>query len=637
MVGRGTVGRRLESEGAEVKVEASGERRDRNEQILLNVVGQEVRDRTDQSLYHTVLLTLGKRDASLTANLPRQGTLRLPDGSQQSVSAETSICDLFDRPTISRRLLIMGPAGIGKTTALMELAAELLQRAIHDPEQPLPVLFHLSSWPVEQHSFEDWLRVESQLKYGVSKRLSHQWLEASLLLPLLDGLDELLPDHQSTVVQQLNIWLEDDSRPLVVCCQCEQDNPAAVSLAVNGTLALAPLSPDQLEQYLTSLRLDRLWMRWQQWPEWLDLMQVPLWLNLGILTRETLDFTDWASSNNAQTWQNALLDAFITQQLNHPLASHTGAGRSHPTAQQTRRWLGWLAKHINVQSEYEFWIENMQPTLLGNRQQMIQYSILGGLIFGLIGGLIFGLFVNPGSGLFVTSVIVSLFILRRGNDAIDTIDTRPTRTSLMKFIFVRQVNYLLFFPFLIALIIISSAQGSVSIIFVICALFLGILITLVIRLMIALPSWLMGGLVFRVNRFFEADISIRTKPNQGFHEMLRYMLRSSAMFVPVLLLIKITPLFWPGNLAGLMPLEVTSLMQAFGIVSAIALWATLFDTALACAQHMALRLVLFQAKVMPWNYARFLNHCCDLNLLQRVGGRYRFTHRLVQERFASMP
>ncbi len=56
-----------------------------------------------------------------------------------------------------------------------------------------------------------------------------------------------------------------------------------------------------------------------------------------------------------------------------------------------------------------------------------------------------------------------------------------------------------------------------------------------------------------------------------------------------------------------------------------------------CGQHLALRCVLYWSGNGPWNYAHFLNHCTDRLLLQRVGGRYRFIHRLVQEHFAAMP
>ena len=57
----------------------------------------------------------------------------------------------------------------------------------------------------------------------------------------------------------------------------------------------------------------------------------------------------------------------------------------------------------------------------------------------------------------------------------------------------------------------------------------------------------------------------------------------------------------------------------------------------ACIQHFTLRLILYHNGYIPWNYARFLDYCTDRLLLQRVGGRYRFIHRLIQEHFAAMP
>jgi hypothetical protein len=39
---------------------------------------------------------------------------------------------------------------------------------------------------------------------------------------------------------------------------------------------------------------------------------------------------------------------------------------------------------------------------------------------------------------------------------------------------------------------------------------------------------------------------------------------------------------------------------------------------------------------MPWNITRFLDYCTERLILQRVGNRYRFIHRLVQEHFANL-
>jgi DNA polymerase III delta prime subunit len=616
-----------------IDIESPSGQRDLNEQILLDVVGQEVSARFTQSLHHTVLLTLGKGNPSCSEPLPRQGQLHLADGSHYSLPVEAAIGALFDHPTLQGRLLVAGPTGVGKTTLLLELAVELIQRANRDPEHPLPVLFHLSSWPADQQTFEDWLRTELQVKYGLSLTLSNQWLEAKILLPLLDGLDELAPHRREAAVQQLNTWLEDNPIPVVICCHRENDVPSSVSLALNGTLELEPLTTEQIEPYLTSLHLKDLWERLQQHPQELELVRIPLWLNLVILTRGTLDFTAWERLNTSQERQNYLLDVFIAQQLHQPLASQDDGDRPQPTARQTRHWLGWLAQHIHAQSEHEFLIENLQPTLLSNRRQIMQYSILGGLIFGLMGGLVFGLLVGPGSGLFVASVIATLFVVRRGDDAITIIDTKPTTVSLMQFIFVRQLNQLLLFFVIAVAVVTFYAEGIGSFIFLLAVV---LLVGLLVRLIIAIPSLLIGSFVFRVNRFLEGDIAVRTEPNQSIRATLLYVLRSAAMFIPLLIAIKITPLFWSGKLAGPFPLEATALLNLLGVIAAIALWATIFDSALACSQHLALRMVLFGANAMPWNYARFLNSGCNLHLLQRVGGRYQFIHPLVQKRLTEM-
>lgn len=57
----------------------------------------------------------------------------------------------------------------------------------------------------------------------------------------------------------------------------------------------------------------------------------------------------------------------------------------------------------------------------------------------------------------------------------------------------------------------------------------------------------------------------------------------------------------------------------------------------ACAMHYALRARLAWARVAPFRLRRFLDESTDRLLLRRSGGAYRFTHRLMQEHFASMP
>ena len=57
----------------------------------------------------------------------------------------------------------------------------------------------------------------------------------------------------------------------------------------------------------------------------------------------------------------------------------------------------------------------------------------------------------------------------------------------------------------------------------------------------------------------------------------------------------------------------------------------------ACIQHFYLRYDIFQNGFGPWDYAHFLYYCSKIGLIQRVGGRYRFIHKLIQGHFAAMP
>ena len=70
---------------------------------------------------------------------------------------------------------------------------------------------------------------------------------------------------------------------------------------------------------------------------------------------------------------------------------------------------------------------------------------------------------------------------------------------------------------------------------------------------------------------------------------------------------------------------------SFGLMSA--LWYGGVDV----IQHYTLRLILVIQGHTPANYARFLDYAVDRIFLQKVGGGYRFIHRLLLEHFAEMP
>ena len=79
-------------------------------------------------------------------------------GSQQRTQLKQSqkIIDFFDRDDIQGKLLILGEPGAGKTTELLSLTQDLIDRAIENEAAPIPVIFELSSWKNDQ-SIHDWI------------------------------------------------------------------------------------------------------------------------------------------------------------------------------------------------------------------------------------------------------------------------------------------------------------------------------------------------------------------------------------------------------------------------------------------------------------------------------------------------
>uniref|UniRef100_A0ACD5GT83 Uncharacterized protein n=1 Tax=Desertifilum tharense IPPAS B-1220 TaxID=1781255 RepID=A0ACD5GT83_9CYAN len=72
-----------------------------------------------------------------------------------------------------------------------------------------------------------------------------------------------------------------------------------------------------------------------------------------------------------------------------------------------------------------------------------------------------------------------------------------------------------------------------------------------------------------------------------------------------------------------------------GLISGLVTWFLLaFESLVASIQHLVLRLILVKNRQLPWNYSRFLNYATHRHLLQRVNGRYRFIHELLQTHFS---
>ena len=101
--------------------------RSRDEALLLQAVKQEVISRLDQSLHNAVFINLGMQSQPQQVKRPWDAEIKIGSKSPEALPAETSILEVFDRPGIDGRLLILGEPGAGKTTTMLDLAKEFVR------------------------------------------------------------------------------------------------------------------------------------------------------------------------------------------------------------------------------------------------------------------------------------------------------------------------------------------------------------------------------------------------------------------------------------------------------------------------------------------------------------------------------
>ncbi len=370
--------------------------RSRNEQILLRAVQDEVETRLASSLHNAVFLNLGKEAQPDQVKRPWDKEIKIGAKAATVVPDDTTIAQVFDSPEIKGRLLILGQPGSGKTTTLLDLAKALVTKAEEDLNYPIPALFNLSSWQDEKQLIRDWIVAELKSKYGVSTKLGQQWVAERVVLPLLDGLDEVAPERQEKCVQQINGFLAGEAAPLyvVVCSRIAEYENYEASLQLNGAIYLRELSDRQIQAYLTKVGRQELWQFISHSSELLDFVRAPLLLSMAVLAYPQNATDQWQQLQTADDHLQYLLDAYVERMLHRQFESRAYRKRKAPSVRQTRCWLMWLSQKMEQHSQTEFLIEEMQPSMLPatahEKYQLISTLTVGVMIAsiaGLVGGL----------------------------------------------------------------------------------------------------------------------------------------------------------------------------------------------------------------------------------------------------------
>ncbi|MDJ0508212.1 MAG: NACHT domain-containing protein [Crocosphaera sp.] len=420
-------------------------KRDENQRNLIQYSKNTATRLLSQSLRNQVYITLDKQ-VDETKVIP---AMQLKRGEQkvEFLPSGTSIINVYDRAKdIQGRLLILGDPGAGKSTALYQLAEILAIRAENDINHPIPLLFNLSSWTNNYTTIKDWLIDELNVQHGFNKKLAQEYLEEQLIIPLLDGLDELRSDRQAVCVDAINKFLlpRHWKNPLVVCSRLKEFELLNTRIGLNGSVILQPLSDEQINEYLQETKALTIQQLIQGDEEWRDLAKIPLFLDIMVLANDKLSRESQKGLTTQREKIFYLMEVYLEERLDNVgywQSKYEQKIRNSPQRrqqslksylqyvrkpQQTRHYLQWLARQLDRNNQTIFLIEKLQPTDLANNRQRRIFGLIVGLIYGLIVGLIYGLIY----GLIVGLIVGLIYGLKQGELEIKTQPNQGIRYSV---------------------------------------------------------------------------------------------------------------------------------------------------------------------------------------------------------------
>jgi hypothetical protein len=348
---------------------------------LLDRVEQDwIKDGLQGSVHNEALLALGKEALPGVVEHPWEKILEVPGLAGRPLPFEYEMGQVFEE--VGRFLLVLGEPGAGKTITLLELTRGLVARARSDVRQPIPVVFHLSTWATGKKRLADWMADELKTKYFVSWPLAKTWLAAGWLLPLLDGLDEVKDDSQGACVQAINAFVQENGPPgLAVCSRSAEYLRLPVRLKLKGAIRLLPLTSKQIADYFQKARpqLAALESALLRDPDLQGLAQSPLMLSVMTLAYQGLPLV----SMEGREWSTAdIFSTFIDRMF-----ERKGKRALPYSKEMTVAWLSRLARGLQACNQTVFLIEQLQPTWLKSPTQRWSYVLASRLLVGTAMGL----------------------------------------------------------------------------------------------------------------------------------------------------------------------------------------------------------------------------------------------------------
>lgn len=583
-----------------------------NRRALLNKVRNYwIKGVLEKSLYKRLKIELG-----LEERLDAIATVwETPEHERQVLEPGTKAIAKFDELGFGRTLLILGKPGSGKTTTLLELAQELIDRAEKDPKLPIPVVFNLSSWNQKKEKIEHWMIQEFETGiYKVSKEISENWIQKQQLLLLLDGLDEVRQELREACVEAINQFSQEHGQTeMIVCSRIKAYEALSQPLRFQTALYLNCLTSEQIEEYLTQAgeELSGIKLALQTDSVLQELAQSPLMLSSMVLAYEDMPASAFAQMNLEERQQH-IWDRYINRMLERKQED------SRYPQNVTLNWLGFLAQQMIRESQTLFLIEHINPDWLKPRLQRRLYPLTVGLLAGLFIEWMYGFPLGLIAGQLSFQMLIGLM----SGVALGTLGSWSSNIRLftaMGWTWSVEKAWKAITPGLLSgpligilIWLIGQPLGLVSRSFLYyltmgsCS---GIVIALLSALFTGLVSSHMGSKI-------DASLDTFADTNQGIWQ--------SGIRAGVATLFTLASIILP----------IAILYSWFLPLSAFLACVSLYAGGMACLQHLTIRFLLWQNRNLPWNYTNFLNYSAERMLLQKSGGGYQFIHDLLRRKIA---
>ena len=603
-------------------------RRPENESILLNKVKTYwVEGVLEKSLHSSLWVELGLEERwdaiadhpNIVQEIPEQ----LPPG--------TRVIDVWNEMETAKRLLILGNSASGKTTTLIELAAELITNAEQDNKLSIPIIFNLSTWKGEKQTLNEWLLQELNEKYHVSKTLGQQWINSQKLMLILDGLDEVRSNYADSCIQTINQFIQQHQiTEVVVSSSVEYYKALKSHLQFQRAIYVQPLTAEQIDYFFTKAEagftfLAGLRSAFKNDVVLQELAKSPLTLNMMILVYAT--FSEQKISRMSETDRYRDLFKRYIQLMLSQRNPNIGYTNRHKYKQYypdilIQKWLSWLAKKMHQRSQTIFLIERMQPNWLNSKKTRLLYSLVFSLSFSSIGGLLIGMIVwltlgvlfEGYWGLVLAAILALLFTTISAIWAALTIGKVSREIEP-----VETLNW-------------SIKNLSKSLIG-------GMIAGLVTWKLTGMNVFLIVGLLISIIFGVQGpNLEKTTFPNQGIWQSIKNTILFSIIGAVGL---GIPAAFQTKGLLSIIT-NSSSLQNQISNVNLIiagmiaGLFFGLTQAGVACLQHINLRIVAYITRCSPWNYTAFLDYATERIFLQKVGGGYIFIHRFLRDHFANL-